>query len=53
MQLFDMFPDEESARTWLENLRWPDGQRECPRCWSERTHPVKSGKPMPYRCGVR
>ncbi len=50
IELFDMFPDEESARTWLENLRWSDGRRECPRFWSERTHPVKSGKPMPYRC---
>ena len=50
LKLFQMFPDEESAREWLENLRWPDQQRPCPRCDSERTHVVKSGKPMPFRC---
>ena len=50
LKLFQMFPDEGSAREWLENLRWPDQQRPCPRCDSERTHVVKSGKPMPFRC---
>ena len=50
LKLFEMFPDEDAARDWLENLRWPDGQRDCPRCASPRTHVVKSGKPMPFRC---
>ena len=35
---------------WFEELRWPGEQRECPRCFSERTRPVKSSKPMPYWC---
>ena len=50
IQLFDMFPDEESAHIWFENIRWPDGDRRCPRCDSQRTIPTKNRKPMPYWC---
>ena len=48
--LFDMFPNEESARTWFEGIRWPDGERPCPRCASENTTTTKTGKPMPFWC---
>ena len=50
IELFDMFPDEKSARDWFEHIRWPDGNRPCPRCNHPETQVVKSGKPMPYRC---
>ena len=50
IELFDMFPDEASARTWFERVRWPDGNRPCPRCGHAETQVVKSGKPMPFRC---
>ena len=50
LELFDMFPDEESATEWFERTRWPDGIRPCPRCDSERTHEVRNRKPMPFRC---
>ena len=50
MELFDMFPDEASARDWFESARWRHG-RTCPRCASEKTSEVKSGKPMPFHCG--
>ncbi len=30
-ELFQMFPDQESARTYLEAQRWPDGAI-CPAC---------------------
>ena len=50
IELFDMFPDEESARQWFEETRWPNGP-VCPRCDSgERVSEVRSGKPMPWRC---
>ena len=49
MELLDMFPDEESARKWFENLRWPEGMY-CPHCGGTRTKPKPSGKPMPYHC---
>ena len=50
IELFDMFPDEESARTWFEEMRWDEG-RDCPRCANQKTSATKSGKPMPYWCG--
>ena len=50
MELCEMSPDEQAARTWFENIRWPEENRLCPRCDSERTIATKSGKPMPYWC---
>lgn len=51
MQLFQMFPDEAASRKWLEDIRWPDGQRHCPQCGSLKTSTVKNEIPMPYHCG--
>ena len=48
VQLCDMFPDENSAREWLESRVWQDG-RYCPRCGSTRTHDAGHND-MPYRC---
>ena len=50
MELTEMFPDEASAVKWFESIHWPDGERHCGKCGSTKTHEVKSGKPMPYRC---
>ena len=44
-----MFPDEESAKQWFENILWPDGTRYCPECASVSTYECKHAK-MPYRC---
>src|SRR6185437_15307594 len=42
-QLFKQFPDEESARKYLESRLWKDGVR-CPLCKKgERITPRKSG----------
>ena len=49
MQLLAMFPDDPSAETWFEQQRWSH-DRFCPDCGSVNTVPVKSRKPMPYRC---
>lgn len=51
LQLFQMFPDETSSRKWLEDIRWPEGERHCPHCGSVKTSVVKNEKPMPYHCG--
>ena len=48
IQLFDMFPDEDSARVWFEETRWPDG-RACGKCGSVRTIEASHAK-MPYWC---
>lgn len=43
------YQDEETARRWLENIRWR-GVRRCPRCGSARTSAVANENPMPYHC---
>ena len=46
-KLFKMFPDQESARDYLESRRWPDGAT-CPVCGrQECVTPRKNGF---YRC---
>ena len=48
-EVADKFPDEKAARRWFEALRWPDGERTCPRCGSADTHECAHAT-MPYRC---
>ena len=52
IQLLDLFPDEQAAHDWFEGLRWPNGERHCPRCGSTRTNETPRRKPQPYWCGV-
>lgn len=48
-QLFQMFPDEDAARKYIEARRWPNGA-VCPTCQSaERITPRKAGY---YRCNA-
>ena len=49
MELFEMFPTEDSAREWFESKIWPQG-RHCPRCGNTETVECPPGHPMPYRC---
>ena len=46
--LFDMFPNEDAAREWVESVIWPNG-RCCGKCGSTNTRPA-SHKTMPYWC---
>ena len=48
-QFFQRFPGEEAAREYFETNRW-SGEVSCPHCGSLSVSPVKSMKPMPYRC---
>ena len=49
MELFKRFPDQESARSYIEALRWPHGP-VCPYCKeAERIHQRKGGY---YRCNA-
>ena len=48
-QFFQRFPGEEAARKYFERNRWA-GEATCPHCGSLSVAPVKSMKPMPYRC---
>ena len=46
IELFTKFPDEISARDWLESVRWPNGRY----CGSFDTYHVNNEKPMRFRC---
>ena len=48
-ELAAMFPDEDAARLWFEELLWPNGDRVCPSCGSHDTHQCAHAT-MPYRC---
>ena len=50
IELFRMFPDDQTAEAWFEAVRWPEGERFCPDCGSTRYATVTGRKPMPYRC---
>jgi transposase-like protein len=47
-QLFKMFPDEETARVYLESRLWPDGVK-CPVCSAEKDR-ITTRKNGYYRC---
>ena len=47
-ELFEMFPDDEAAKKWFTETRWPDGVR-CPYCGSANVKHAKHPT-MPYRC---
>ena len=49
MELLKMFPDDETAMSWFENIRWGDTRR-CSHCDSDRTVIASSSAPMPYHC---
>ena len=48
IDLFNMFPDDETAEKWFEESRWPDGVR-CPHCDGENVSEAKHPT-MKYWC---
>jgi len=46
-QLFQIIPDQDSARDYLESRRWPDGAH-CPTCSSDKRITIR--KNGYYRC---
>lgn len=54
IELFEMFPDEQTAENWFEENRWGKvGQPTCcPMCGSNnKITPTTNRKPLPYWCG--
>ena len=49
IELAQMFPNEEAARQWFEDILWGETGRFCPECGSVDTYECKHAK-MPYRC---
>ena len=50
IELFAMFPDDETAERWFEEQRWGKEGPACPECGSCRYAIIKNRNPMPYRC---
>ena len=48
-ELFKMFPDQETARVYLESRRWADGV-SCPHCGGENITARKGKRLGYYRC---
>ena len=44
-----MFPDEDTAIRWFENLVWENG-RYCPRCGCNKTRVAAKTSGLPYYC---
>ena len=49
IDLMQMFPTEQAATMWFEDVLWPD-ERCCGHCGSVKTSEVPNAKPMPYWC---
>ena len=49
VELFDMFPDNETARNWFEQEMWPDGP-VCPHCGTKNVQSKINHKTMTHRC---
>ena len=49
IDVFDMFPDEDSAVKWFESVLWPDGAY-CPKCGSFNVQSNAKHPQMTHRC---
>ncbi len=49
IQLFERFPDQDTARAYMEQQRWPDGI-ECPHCCERKRIGTRKGGY--YRCNA-
>ena len=49
MDLFEMFPDDDTAEAWFVAQRWPDGIT-CVNCGSSNVSTGYSHPTMPFRC---
>lgn len=49
-ELIEKFPDQESARIYLEAKRWQDGNVECPSCQSHKISKRKGKRSGYFKC---
>ena len=49
VDLFDMFPDDETAEEWFKEQRWPNGVA-CPNCGSTDINSHANHPTMPFHC---
>ena len=49
IELFQIFPDDETAEKWFVENRWPDGTH-CAYCESKNIKENANHPTMPFRC---
>ena len=52
VDLFRMFPDDDTAQAWLEQQRW-GGEPWCPHCGSFKVKHNPNNRSLPWRCAER
>lgn len=50
LEVADMFRDEDAAKAWIAESRWPDGKAKCPHCGTENVQSNIKHKTMTHRC---
>ena len=53
MDIMEKFPDDATAESWFEQMRWGKDLENlyCPKCGSlDGARPVPSRRPLPFRC---
>ncbi len=50
LQIADMFRDEDEAKEWIADYRWPDAEPKCPHCGTVNVQSNIKHKTMMYRC---
>ena len=50
IEIMDMFPDEDTARKWVEDTRWPNGKPCCHKCGSTNVQIGAKHPTMTHRC---
>ncbi len=50
IEIMEMFPDDDTARKWFEEVRWPDGLVYCPECASINVQCGAKHPTMTHRC---
>ena len=48
-ELFQLFPDDQTAREWFESVMWPNGP-VCPKCSLGDNLRPSTHQSIPYRC---
>ncbi len=50
LEIADMFRDEDGAKAWTADCRWPDGKPQCPHCGTGNVQSNIKHRTMMYRC---
>ena len=52
IELFQMFPDNNTAEQWFEDCRWGEDREylSCPKCHGDHVKETPKRKPLPYWC---